>query len=166
MLKVRCDRSELTECLGDIPGIVPTAPAIKPILLNCHLRTSRGTSGDDESHQGESRLEIDVTDLAMAARIRLERAEVLEEVELALPASRCSHLRNAHVRSAIATLLAVPHASALSGGGARKRSMPTPTTSASVPAQNSATLSMDGYRPRVEPRRGFGPFLSLRSRSG
>ena len=88
MLKVRCDRSELTECLGDILGIVPTAPAIEPILLNCHLRTSRGTSGDDESLQGESRLEIEVTDLAMAARIRLERAEVLEDGELALPASR------------------------------------------------------------------------------
>ena len=86
MLKVRCDRSELTECVGDILGIVPTAPAIKPILLNCHLRTSRGTS--DESASGESRLEIEVTDLAMAARIRLERAEVLEDGELALPASR------------------------------------------------------------------------------
>ena len=83
MLKVRCDRTELTECLGDILGIVPTAPAIKPILLNCHLRTSREAAGE-----AESRLEIEVTDLAMVARIRLERAEVLEDGELALPASR------------------------------------------------------------------------------
>jgi DNA polymerase-3 subunit beta len=75
-MQVRCDRFELAESLGDILGIVPPTQPVKPILVNCHLKTADG------------RLEVTVTDLDMGARIRLERVEVSREGELALPATR------------------------------------------------------------------------------
>ena len=76
MMQIRCDRFELAESLGDILGIVPAIQPMKPILVNCHLKTAGG------------RLEVAVTDLDMGARVRLERVEVSGEGELALPATR------------------------------------------------------------------------------
>jgi DNA polymerase-3 subunit beta len=76
MMQIRCDRFELAESLGDILGIVPPTQPVKPILVNCHLKTVHG------------RLEVTVTDLDMGARVRLERVEVSGEGELALPATR------------------------------------------------------------------------------
>jgi DNA polymerase-3 subunit beta len=75
-MKVRCDKNELAECLGDILGIVPATQSVKPIFLDFHLKTENG------------HLVVEVTDLDLGARIRLARVEVLEEGELALPAAR------------------------------------------------------------------------------
>lgn len=79
-MKVRCDRSELAECLGDVLGIVPASQAQKPIFLDFHLKTE------------DARLTVEATDLEMAARISLERVEVLDTGEVALPALRLSSL--------------------------------------------------------------------------
>lgn len=75
-MKLRCDRNELAECLGDVLGIVPATQAAKPIFLDFHFKTDSGG------------LVVEATDLDMAARIRLERVEILEDGELALPAIR------------------------------------------------------------------------------
>ncbi len=75
-MKVRCDKDELAECLGDVLGIVPATQAVKPIFLDFYLKTE------------DSYLVVEATDLDMGARIRLERVEVLESGELALPALR------------------------------------------------------------------------------
>ena len=76
-MKVRCDRGELTESLGNVLGIVPATQATtKPIFQNFYLKTEEG------------HLVVEATDLDIGARIRLERVEVEEEGELALPAQR------------------------------------------------------------------------------
>ena len=80
MLKVRCDRDELAEACSAILSIVPTMQPLKPILLNFHFFTQDG------------RLFLEATDLDIGARIGLERVEVLEDGELALPAQRVSSL--------------------------------------------------------------------------
>jgi len=75
-MKLRCDRNELADCLGDVLGIVPATQATKPIFLDFHLKTDA------------SGLLVEATDLDMGARIRLERVEIIEHGDLALPASR------------------------------------------------------------------------------
>lgn len=79
-MKFRCDRNELAECLGDVLGIIPATQAAKPIFLDFHLIA------------GPSGLQIEATDLDMAARMHLERVEVLEPGGLALPAVRLHSL--------------------------------------------------------------------------
>lgn len=75
-MKIRCDRAELSECLGDLLGIIPVTQVLKPIFTEFHLRTEDG------------RVVVQATDLEMGARIVLERVEVAEEGELAVPGSR------------------------------------------------------------------------------
>lgn len=75
-MKVRCDRNALADSLGDLLGIVPPGQSPKPILVDFHLRTESG------------QLVVEATDLDIGARLRLDRVEVLEEGEVALPATR------------------------------------------------------------------------------
>lgn len=79
-MKLRCDRAELAEGLGDLLGIIPATQAAKPIFLDFHLKTS------------PTGLIVEATDLDMGARIRLERVQVIEPGELALQASRLHSL--------------------------------------------------------------------------
>lgn len=76
VMKVRCDKNALAEALGDMLGIVPATQAAKPILIDFHLKT-----------EGPE-LILEATDLDMGARVRLERVEVLEDGEAAVPALR------------------------------------------------------------------------------
>jgi DNA polymerase-3 subunit beta len=75
-MKVRCDRNELCERLQAVSGIVPSGSTIKPILHNLLIRAT------------QSGLIIEVTDLEISARVRVDRVEVLEEGIVALPAAR------------------------------------------------------------------------------
>jgi DNA polymerase-3 subunit beta len=75
-MKVRCDKNALADCLGDVLGFIPTTQASKPILMDFRLWTDGG------------QLVVEATDLDMGARIRVERVEVLEDGEVALPANR------------------------------------------------------------------------------
>jgi DNA polymerase-3 subunit beta len=79
-MKIRCDRVELGECLIDVLGIVPAGQTPKPILTDFHLKTD-----------GEA-LILEATDLDVGARIRLERVEVEEGGEAAVPAARFTSL--------------------------------------------------------------------------
>lgn len=79
-MKIRCDRTELAECLTDVLGIVPSGQTTKPILTDFHMKTDGGV------------LVIEATDLDVGARIRLERVEIEEPGEAAVPASRISSL--------------------------------------------------------------------------
>lgn len=79
-MKVRCDRSELAQCLGDVLGIVPPLQSAKPIFQYFHLKTEAGA------------LVVEATDLDIGAKIRLERVEVLEEGDVAVPAVRAASL--------------------------------------------------------------------------
>jgi DNA polymerase III subunit beta len=74
-MKIRCDRSELVEKLSVISGIVPSNSP-KPILQD-FLLTTRGGG-----------LEVQANDLEVAGLIKIERVEVLEEGDLALPAAK------------------------------------------------------------------------------
>jgi DNA polymerase-3 subunit beta len=75
-MKVRCDRNELAESLSSVLGIVPATQAMKPIFQDFHVKTEDG------------HLVVEATDLDIGARIRLERVEVEEDGEMALPAQR------------------------------------------------------------------------------
>jgi DNA polymerase-3 subunit beta len=79
-MRVRCDRNELAESVGNVLGIVPPAQPTKPIFSCFHLKTDGGS------------LIVQASDLDMGARIRLERVEVLEAGEAAVPAARFSSL--------------------------------------------------------------------------
>src|SRR3989442_13996453 len=103
-MKVRCDRNELSECLGDILGIVGAAQTTKPIFQDFHLKTE------------DTFLIVEVTDLDMGAKVRLERVEVEEGGEIALPATRFySVLREVPERSVILETLS----DGADGAGAR-----------------------------------------------
>ena len=80
MLNFRSDRDELADAFGALIGFVPTAQPLKPILLNFHVLSR------------DKQLLIEATDLDIAARIRVERVEIEEDGELALPAQRLSSL--------------------------------------------------------------------------
>jgi DNA polymerase-3 subunit beta len=80
MLKLRCDRDELSEAFVAAQGIIPASQPLKPILLNFHLRTEDG------------QLVVEATDLDVGVRIRVERVEILEDGELALPGQRMTSL--------------------------------------------------------------------------
>ncbi len=79
-MKVRCDRSELSEALGALSGIIPAAQTPKPILLNFHL-----TAENDQLH-------VEAMDLDMGSRLTIERAEVSEPGEVTAPAARFASL--------------------------------------------------------------------------
>ena len=79
-MKVRCDKIELSDCLNDVLGIIPAAQSVKPIFQDFHLKTDGGC------------LLVEATDLDMAARMRLERVEVMEDGEIAVPAVRLHSL--------------------------------------------------------------------------
>lgn len=75
-MKVRCDRNQLAESLSSVLGIVPATQAMKPIFQDFYIKTEDG------------HLVVEASDLDIGARIRLERVEVEEGGELALPAQR------------------------------------------------------------------------------
>ena len=78
-MKIRCDRTEMVEKLGQIAGIVPSNSP-KPIFFDFLIRTKDGG------------LEIEATDMEVAGLVRIERVEVVEEGEMALPAGRLSSI--------------------------------------------------------------------------
>src|ERR1041385_1127128 len=78
-MKIRCDRTEMVEKLGQIAGIVPSNSP-KPIFFDFLIRTKDGG------------LEIEATDMEVAGLVRIERVEVVEEGEIALPAGRLSSI--------------------------------------------------------------------------
>lgn len=79
-MKIRCDRNELAQSLGDALGIVPAAQAPKPILMDFHLQTD-----------GPNVI-VEATDLDLTAKVKLERVEILEPGEVAVPAARLASL--------------------------------------------------------------------------
>ncbi len=80
-MRIRCDRNELSVCVGDLLAIVPGTQTTKVVLQCFHLK-----AGQDGS------LLIEANDLEVSARVRIERVEVAEPGEVAVPASRFSPL--------------------------------------------------------------------------
>ena len=105
-MKLRCDRNELADGLGDLLGIIPATQTAKPIFLDFHLSTNHGC------------LVVEATDLDMGARIRLQHVEILEEGELALHAVRLhSLLREIPDKNLLIESLPQERGAALKAGG-------------------------------------------------
>ena len=75
-MKIRCDRNELFERLQSIAGIVSTGPTTRPILQHCLLEAI------------DQEVCVAVTDLDISSRLLIERVEVEEPGQLALPAAK------------------------------------------------------------------------------
>ncbi|MGQ9589235.1 MAG: DNA polymerase III subunit beta [Planctomycetota bacterium] len=80
-MKVLCDRTELAASVGELLAIVPGTQTTKAILQCFHLKA--GADGG---------LLIEATDLEIGARVWIERVQVLEAGEAAVPAGRFSPL--------------------------------------------------------------------------
>jgi DNA polymerase-3 subunit beta len=74
-MKIRCDRSNLVECLTSIAGVVP-ANSPKPILSDFFLSTQGGS------------LLVEATDLDICGRALVHKVEVERDGRLALPSAR------------------------------------------------------------------------------
>ncbi len=75
-MKIRCDRNELLERLQSVSGVVSSGPTTKPILHCCLITASA---------EG---LFLSVSDLDISTKLSVERQEVAEPGQVALPAAR------------------------------------------------------------------------------
>lgn len=80
-MKVLCDRNELAASVGDLLAIVPGTQTTKAILQCFHLKADADQS-----------FVIEATDLEIAARVWIERVQVLEPGQATVPAGRFSPL--------------------------------------------------------------------------
>lgn len=74
-MRVRCDRVDVTESLNSILGIVP-ANSPKPILADFFLSTESGS------------LVAEATDLDISGKVVIQKVEIVEEGQIAVPSQR------------------------------------------------------------------------------